>query len=94
LIQAMSEERSGFKFTTDFNNQTDFSGDFASRFTEENLNQFLQEQQRLNERYLSRAQTILSTEQYSAYQKSLIAQQEMAKMGMTMAVQMFGPKKK
>jgi hypothetical protein len=94
LIQAMSEERSGFKFTTDFNNQTDFSGDFASRFTEENLNQFLQEQQRLNERYLNRAQTILSTEQYTAYQKSLIAQQEMTKMGMTMAVQMFGPKKK
>jgi hypothetical protein len=93
LIQAMSEERLGFKFTTDFNNQTDFSGDFASRFTEENLNVFLQEQQRLNENYLARAQTILSTEQLAAYQKALTAQQEMAKMGMRMAVQMFGPKK-
>jgi hypothetical protein len=94
LIQAMSEERLGFKFTTDFNNQNDFSADFASRFTEENLNVFLQEQQRLNQNYLNRAQTILSAEQLTAYQKALTAQQEMTKMGMRMAVQMFGPKKK
>lgn len=93
LIQAMSEERQGFKFTTDFNNQNDFSADFASRFTEENLNVFLQEQQRLNQNYLNRAQTILSADQLAAYQKALIAQQEMTKMGMRMAVQMFGPKK-
>jgi hypothetical protein len=94
LIQAMSEERLGFKFTTDFNNQNDFSADFASRFTEENLNVFLQEQQRLNQNYLNRAQTILSADQLTAYQKALTAQQEMTKMGMRMAVQMFGPKKK
>jgi hypothetical protein len=93
LIQAMSEERLGFKFTTDFNNQNDFSADFASRFTEENLNVFLQEQQRLNQNYLNRAQTILSADQLTAYQKALTAQQEMTKMGMRMAVQMFGPKK-
>jgi hypothetical protein len=93
LIQAMSEERQGFKFTTDFNNQNDFSADFASRFTEENLNVFLQEQQRLNQNYLNRAQTILSADQLTAYQKALTAQQEMTKMGMRMAVQMFGPKK-
>jgi hypothetical protein len=93
LIAAMGQERQAFKFTTDFNNQTDFSGDFMSRFTEENLDVFLQEQQRLNENYLKRAQPILSTEQLAAYQKALTAQQEMAKMGMRMAVQMFGPKK-
>lgn len=93
LIQAMGEERQAFKFTTDFNNQADFSGDFLSQFTEENLEVFLQEQQRLNQNYLNRAQTILSAEQLAAYQKALTAQQEMAKMGLRMAVQMFAPKK-
>lgn len=93
LIQAMSEERQGFKFTTDFNNQNDFSQDIFSKFTEENMNTFFQEQDNLNQKYLTRAQTILSADQYAAYQKSLKSQQDMMKMGMKMAVSMFGNKK-
>ncbi len=94
LIQAMTQEREGFKFTTDFGNQTTLSEDMLSQFTEERMNVYFQEQEQLNQRYLSRAQSILSPEQYAAYQKSLTAQQEMGKMGMKMAVQMFGTKKK
>lgn len=94
LISAMSEERQGFKFTTDFGNQSNPSPDMMSRFTEENINQYLQEQEQLNQRYLARAQQILTPEQYTAYEKSLKTQQEMAKMGMKMAAQMFGNQKK
>jgi hypothetical protein len=93
LIQAMSQEREGFKFTTDYSNQTSPTEDLFSQFTEDKLSLYFQEQEQLNQRYLARAQTILSAEQYAAYQKSLTAQQEMAKMGMKMAAQMFNAKK-
>lgn len=90
LIQAMSEERQGFKFTTDFTKQNDFSQDMFGKFTEENTSRFMQEQDQLNQKYLARAQTILSAEQYAAYEKSLKAQQEMVRVGMKMAASMFG----
>jgi hypothetical protein len=93
LIAAMSEERQGFKFTTDFSNQQDFSEDMLSRFTEDRISLFLEEQDQLNQKYLDRAQTILSADQYATYQKSLKNQQEMMKMGMKMAASMFGTKK-
>jgi hypothetical protein len=93
LIQAMSQEREGFKFTADYSNPTSPTEDLFSQFTEDKLTIYFQEQEQLNQRYLARAQTILSAEQYAAYQKSLTAQQEMAKMGMKMAAQMFNTKK-
>lgn len=93
LVSAMSEERQNFKFTTDFSNQQDFSEDMFSKFTEDRINLFLQEQEQLSQKYLARAQTILSADQYNTYAKSLKNQQEMIKMGMKMAQQMFGTKK-
>jgi hypothetical protein len=94
LTDLMTQERSGFKFTTDFNDQSNVSEDMFSKFTEDRMNTFFQEQDQLNQKYLARAQTILSPEQYTAYQKSLTSQQEMMKMGMKMAASMFGTKKK
>jgi len=93
LIQAMTQERAGFKFTTDFSDQSNMSEDIFSKFTEDKMNLFFQEQDQLNQRYLAKAQTILSSDQYAAYQKSLTAQQDMMKMGMKMAASMFGKKK-
>ena len=93
MVAAMTEERQGFKFTTDFSDQSDFSEDMASRFTGERMDLYFQEREQLNARYLERAQAVLSAEQFTAYQKSLKAQEEMTKMGMKMAAQMFGPKK-
>jgi hypothetical protein len=93
MIAAMSEERQGFKFTTDFSDRENFTEDMFSRFTEDRMNLYFQEQDQLNQRYLARAQQILSADQFAAYQKSLKNQQEMARMGMKMAAQMFGPKK-
>ena len=62
-MSAMSEERQGFKFTTDFSHQSDFTEDMMSRFTEERLDVFLQEREQLNRQYLASAQTILSSDQ-------------------------------
>ncbi len=93
LRQALSAERQDFKFTTDFSDQQDFSEDMFSKFTEERINLYLQEQDQLNQKILARAQTILTPTQYTAYAKSLKTQQDMMKMGMKMAQQMFGKKK-
>lgn len=93
LLAAMSEERQGFKFTTDYNDHSDFSEDMMSKFSEERMNVFFQEGEQLNQRYLTRAQKFLSPAQYTAYQKAIKSQQDMTQMGMKMAAQMFNTKK-
>jgi len=93
LLTAISEERQGFKFTTDYGDQQDFSEDMFSKFTEERMNLYFQEQEQLNQRILARVQPVLSADQYNAYAKSLKSQQDMMKMGMKMAASMFGKKK-
>jgi hypothetical protein len=93
MMQAMTQERQAFKFTTDYNDQSKINGDFASFFTEEKMNTFFTEQEQLSQRYLARAQNILSPDQLAAYQKFLANQQTMQKAAMQMAAQMFAPKK-
>jgi hypothetical protein len=93
LMSAMATERQNFKFTTDYNDQSKFNGDFASFFTEEKMNTFFQEQDQLTQRYLARAQNILSGDQLTAYQTFLANQQTMQKAAMKMAAQMFAPQK-
>jgi hypothetical protein len=93
LIQAMSQERQNFKFTTDFSDKSKFTGDMTSMFTEENMNTFFQESGQLNQQYLNQAQGILSPDQLAAFQKYLDNQQTMQKAGMQMAAKMFAPAK-
>ena len=93
LRQALSAERQDFKFTTDFGNQQDYSEDMFTRFTEERINLYVQEQERLNQKLLARAQAILSPTQYETYAKALKSQQETITMSMKMAASMFGTKK-
>ena len=92
LIQAMSEERQNFKFTTDYNDQSKLTGNLAEFFTEERLTQFAQEKAQLDQRSLTRAQQILTPEQYEAFAKSQATQRDMQMMGMKMAAKMFAPK--
>jgi uncharacterized coiled-coil protein SlyX len=92
LIQGMTQERQNFKFTTDFSDRTKLTGDFASYFSEDKVNQYFQEQDQLNQKYLANARGILSPDQFDAFQKYLVAQQGMQKMGMQMAAKMFAPK--
>jgi hypothetical protein len=70
LIKAVSEERQNFKFSTDFSDKSKSVALLASTSAEEFLNQHLQEQDRLNQLYLARAQTILSPDQLTAFQSS------------------------
>jgi hypothetical protein len=93
LIQALTQERENFKFTTDFSDKSRFTGDFASMFTEEKISTYLEELGQLNQQYQNRAQTILSPDQMTAFGKYLSSQTAMQKAGMQMAVKMFAPAK-
>ncbi len=92
LIQAMSEERSGFKWTTDFNNQNPANGDFTALFTEDKMNQFTQEKAKLDELTLTRARSILTPDQVTVFQEFQASQRQMQIAGMKMAAKMFAPK--
>jgi len=92
LLAAMSEERLGFKFTTDFSDQSKLSADPLSFFTEEKMTRFQQESDQLLERYLTRAANILAPGQIESFHKFLVGQREMQSAGMKMAAKMFGGK--
>jgi len=93
LIQAMGEERQNFKFTTDFSDQSKFTGDLASYFTDETIDQYLKELGELNQHYLDRLKGILTPEQIDPFTKFLNSQRELQKAGFKMAMTMFGGQK-
>ena len=90
LVQAMNEERTGFKWTTDYNNKNPANGDFAGMFTEDKLNTYTEEKARMDGQVLARAKQILTAEQYAKYETYLEQQRAMQLAGMQMAGQMFG----
>jgi hypothetical protein len=92
LIQALTDERQNFKFTTDFYDQSKLTDDLASNFSEEKLNQFQQEREQLDRQYLSRASNILSPDLLGPFEKFLSDQGKMQNAAMKMAAQMFGSK--
>ena len=93
LLQAMTLERQNFKFTTDFSDKTKFTGDFASMFTEDKMNGYFDELGQLNQQYRARAQSILTSDQLTAFDKYLSNQQVLQKAGMQMAAKMFASPK-
>lgn len=93
LIQAMTQERQNFKFTTDLSNKSKVSADPTAMFNDDTVNTFLQEMGQLNQQYLTSAKSILTPDQLTAFDKYLQNQQAMQKMGMQMARKMFAPAK-
>src|SRR6266481_9729297 len=92
LVQAMADERQNFKFTTDFSDQSKFSGDLASYFTDEKIERYQKEMEDLHQHYLERAKGILAPEQLDPFTKFLNSQRELQKAGFKMAMTMFGQK--
>jgi hypothetical protein len=93
LVEAMTQTRENYKFTTDLSDKSKFNGDFASFFTEEKVNTYFQELDQLDQQYQAGAQGILSSDQLSAFGKYLSGQEALQKAGMQMAVKMFSPGK-
>jgi len=92
LIQALTQERQNFKFTTDFYDQSKVASDLAGNLNEEKITQFQQERTQLQQKLVERARTILSSEQMTPFEKFLSTQGQMQNAGLKMAVKMFGPK--
>jgi RNA polymerase sigma factor (sigma-70 family) len=92
LFDAMVEERQKFAFTTDFSDPSKLKGDVASYYTEDNKQRYLQELEQLSQRYLGRAQSILSPEQLGVFQTSLTSQQAMQAASVTVGAKLFPPK--
>jgi len=92
LLQAMSDVRSNFKWTAALNKPDAAAGDYASMFTEDNINQFAQQQEQFNQQVFTRVQPILSPDQFKAFQDYTATQQQLQIAGMKMAAQMFAPK--
>ncbi len=93
LIQAMTQARQDFKFTSDLSDKSKFGGDYSSMFKEEKMQVYFDELEKLNQQYLNRAEGILSADQAAAFGKYLTNQQAMQKAGMQMASKMFAPQK-
>ena len=92
LIQAMSEERNGFKWTTDYSNKNPANGDYTAMFTDDKISQFAQEKEKLDQQVFARAQQVLTPEQLKAFQEFQTSQRELQMAGMKMAAKMFAPK--
>jgi hypothetical protein len=93
LVDAMTQARQNFKFTTDFMDKSKSPGDLTPVFNEENVNQFIQEMDQLNQHFLGHAQNILAPDQLESFRKYLNQQQALQKVGMQMGARMFAPAK-
>ena len=66
--------------------------DYTAMFTEQNINQFVQQEEQFDQQVFTRAQQILTPDQLTAFQNYQNAQRQLQLAGMKMAAQMFTPK--
>jgi hypothetical protein len=89
LIQALNEERTNFKWTTDYNNKNAADVDYSTMFTPDKMATFATEKTQLDDLVLARAKQILSPDQFTSFQTYQVQQRDMQIAGMKMAAQMF-----
>jgi hypothetical protein len=88
LVNIMVEEQEGFDFTRNLADQdSSFTPD---KLTDEMIDTFVDEQNRLNTQILDRARAILTPEQLEQFGDVMEQQLNMMSMGMRMARGMFG----
>jgi hypothetical protein len=92
LVQAMTDTRSSFTFTTDFSNRKAAGEDWASMLNEDSLSKYEQEKAQYDQQVLTKAGQFLSPDQVTALTQFSEAQRNMQMVGMKMAAKMFAPK--
>jgi len=92
LVQAMSDERQQYKFTVDYSDPGKYSGDMATLYSDENISQYQKELEQLHQLYLARAQTILTPDQQTVFQKYLSNRLATQNMGLNMTAKIVGVK--
>jgi len=89
LMDAMYQERTNFKYDVNLADQKDFD---PEKFTQPNLERYLEQQATLQEKILARAGTILTPDQLSVFTESQKQQAVMTKMQMELGMKMMGSK--
>lgn len=89
LLGIMHDEKENFDFTSDLNDNENMDMS-AERFSQENLQNFASDIQKLNDSISQKAERILTPGQYEAFISSLKATTEMQLSQLEMAAQMFG----
>jgi RNA polymerase sigma factor (sigma-70 family) len=92
LIQAASEVRQNFKFTTDYTDNSSMTVDAASYYSEDRLKQHQQEQEEFDQRCVARARGILTPGQLEAYQQFLAKQRDTTSAMLQLSAKLFTPK--
>ncbi len=89
LLGIMHDERENFDFSSDLGDQknTDMS---PERFSQQNLQNYANDVQTLNDGICRKAEIILTPEQYEAFSSSLKSFTDMQLSQLEMAAQMFG----
>jgi hypothetical protein len=91
LLRAIYEERQNFKFQVDYRDPLNYDYEHLREFfSEENLNIFFHDMERLNENILLRVQALLTPEQSAAFQTLQQDQLEKGKVVVRMTNALFG----
>ena len=91
LVQAMSEARNNFQWTSGLNQQNPgANGDMATLLAADNIDRFVAERTQFDDQFLARAQQILTPAQLTAFKEFQVTQRNMQVTGLKMAGQMFG----
>lgn len=88
LLGMMHDERENFNFTSDLGDQENMDMS-AQRFSKENVQNFTDDIQQLNDIISSKAQGILTAEQYTTFLNTLKANTDMQLAQLEMGAQMF-----
>jgi len=92
MVQAMTEARSAFKFTSGLSKQDGgANSDVASMLTDENIKQYTAENEQFDAQFLARAQQILTADQLKAFQAYQTSQRSLQTMSMNLAKSMLAP---
>ena len=90
LVQAMAGERQNFKFTMDDSDKSKAAAGLTAMYSDENINHYQQQQEKLDQLYVTRAQTILSPDQLAVFQKFLSNRLAMGAMSLKMGAKVLG----
>jgi hypothetical protein len=93
LVQALSEARAQYNWTTDLSRRNQAASDYAVLFSEDNLSTFeREEEEECDRQFLTQAERILSPEQLVAFQQFQPWQRQSQIGGMKMAARLLAPR--
>jgi hypothetical protein len=92
LLQALTEARGQYPWTTELSRRNQDPGDYAALFAEDNLNTFAREEEQFDREFLAQAQPLLNPEQLAAFEKLQERQRQSQIAQVRMGAKLLAPK--